>query len=322
MNLATRCTECGTVFRVVPDQLKVSEGWVRCGRCSAVFNAQEQLFDLDAPPTPAVEPAPVPDAQGSPPSPSHDEAQAVDRTPTAVDRATGGSVDEPAPPGNDFEAPAEQGLPQAAARQDEWADDGGATRVTIGVAAVAAGGAAVRLDADETYVTPSFMKPASQKGIWEQPAMRGALVGLSLVLALAWLVQAAIVWRDELATRVPMALPALTALCGALGCEVGAPRRIEQLSVDASGLNRIDGAPLHRLTVTLRSRAEVALLMPAVELTLTDAQGKLIARRVIEAVELGATQPTIEAGAELPLQALLSTGDRRIAGYTVELFYP
>ena len=51
MSLATRCTSCGTVFRVVQDQLKVSEGWVRCGRCDAVFNALEGLFDLgrDAP---------------------------------------------------------------------------------------------------------------------------------------------------------------------------------------------------------------------------------------------------------------------------------
>ena len=47
MSLATRCVSCGTVFRVVQDQLKVSEGWVRCGRCGDVFNALEGLFDLD-----------------------------------------------------------------------------------------------------------------------------------------------------------------------------------------------------------------------------------------------------------------------------------
>jgi predicted Zn finger-like uncharacterized protein len=52
MSLATRCTSCGTVFRVVQDQLKVSEGWVRCGRCESVFNALEGLLDLDRePPT-------------------------------------------------------------------------------------------------------------------------------------------------------------------------------------------------------------------------------------------------------------------------------
>jgi predicted Zn finger-like uncharacterized protein len=47
MSLATRCTACHTTFRVVQDQLKVSEGWVRCGRCNEVFNALEGLFDLE-----------------------------------------------------------------------------------------------------------------------------------------------------------------------------------------------------------------------------------------------------------------------------------
>lgn len=48
MSLATACPSCNTVFRVVQDQLKVSEGWVRCGNCHKVFNAIEHLFDLDS----------------------------------------------------------------------------------------------------------------------------------------------------------------------------------------------------------------------------------------------------------------------------------
>lgn len=47
MSLVTRCTTCSTVFRVVQDQLKVSSGWVRCGRCGEVFNALQTLFDLE-----------------------------------------------------------------------------------------------------------------------------------------------------------------------------------------------------------------------------------------------------------------------------------
>lgn len=45
--LATRCLACGTAFRVVQDQLRVSEGWVRCGRCGEVFNGLSRLFDLE-----------------------------------------------------------------------------------------------------------------------------------------------------------------------------------------------------------------------------------------------------------------------------------
>ena len=50
MSLATRCPTCGTIFRVVQDQLKVSEGWVRCGQCHEVFHGIEALFDLDSDP--------------------------------------------------------------------------------------------------------------------------------------------------------------------------------------------------------------------------------------------------------------------------------
>ncbi|MEY2655157.1 MAG: hypothetical protein RLZZ524_2185, partial [Pseudomonadota bacterium] len=50
MTLATSCPSCGTVFKVIEDQLKVSEGWVRCGHCHSVFNALEGLFDLGARP--------------------------------------------------------------------------------------------------------------------------------------------------------------------------------------------------------------------------------------------------------------------------------
>lgn len=39
MSLVTRCPACGTAFKVVRDQLRISDGWVRCGRCSEVFDA-------------------------------------------------------------------------------------------------------------------------------------------------------------------------------------------------------------------------------------------------------------------------------------------
>lgn len=44
MSLTTRCPACRTLFKVVPDQLRVSEGWVRCGQCDEVFDASAQLL--------------------------------------------------------------------------------------------------------------------------------------------------------------------------------------------------------------------------------------------------------------------------------------
>ncbi len=45
MSLVTRCTACGTLFKVVADQLKISDGWVRCGQCAHVFDAHANLVD-------------------------------------------------------------------------------------------------------------------------------------------------------------------------------------------------------------------------------------------------------------------------------------
>lgn len=50
MRLITRCPACGTLFKVVPDQLRISEGWVRCGHCAEVFDATAHLHDPDAQP--------------------------------------------------------------------------------------------------------------------------------------------------------------------------------------------------------------------------------------------------------------------------------
>lgn len=47
MALATTCPQCKTSFRVVPDQLKLRRGYVRCGRCRHVFAGIEHLRYVD-----------------------------------------------------------------------------------------------------------------------------------------------------------------------------------------------------------------------------------------------------------------------------------
>lgn len=75
------------MFKVVPDQLKISDGWVRCGHCADVFDATLYL-DTWKPPVSATEadesprervPVPAPERQvAQPPSPPPAEDQAED----------------------------------------------------------------------------------------------------------------------------------------------------------------------------------------------------------------------------------------------------
>ena len=73
MSQITRCPSCATLFKVVPDQLRISEGWVRCGQCKEVFDATLSLQEAPAPaadpvagatgPAPAPSPGPAPQSQ-------------------------------------------------------------------------------------------------------------------------------------------------------------------------------------------------------------------------------------------------------------------
>lgn len=63
--MLTRCPYCGTTFRVTPEQLKIREGQVRCGKCRRVFDAlralvEEQPQRAPPPPPPAAAPEPAP----------------------------------------------------------------------------------------------------------------------------------------------------------------------------------------------------------------------------------------------------------------------
>ena len=100
-------------------------------------------------------------------------------------------------------------------------------------------------------------------------------------------------------------------------------------------------APLtFAVTITGPIKATPRVALPSLELTLTDTQDQAQLRRVLSPAELGATAPTLAAGAEfsgvLAIRVLNSPPDAsasqppsarpsaplRIAGYRVLAFYP
>ena len=173
---------------------------------------------------------------------------------------------------------------------------------------------------------PNFVRRAARAQRWQQPRVRVALA-LGCVLALALLAaQAAYSERGLLAAQFPSTRPALAAACAALDCRVEAARSIDSLVVDSSGLVRVEKSSLYKLTLALHNRSTLAVALPALDLTLSDSQGKTLARRVLRGPELGLTEATLAGGRDLALQATLQTtwqpAADGVAGYTIELFYP
>ncbi|MGQ0712029.1 MAG: zinc-ribbon and DUF3426 domain-containing protein [Rhodoferax sp.] len=118
MSLITRCPACGTCFKVVPDQLRVSEGWVRCGQCDEVFDGNAQLQGAALAAAPAAVSAPPQDA----PVPADGQgAAAAGTAPLAQGPQEASSFPQSLPP--DFSAAAELPLPDGS----ESASDAGLT---------------------------------------------------------------------------------------------------------------------------------------------------------------------------------------------------
>ena len=400
MSLATRCTACGTAFRVVQDQLKVSEGWVRCGRCNEVFNAVAGLFDLEresperwqktaearpSDPGQKADPAATNDPRESDVAaeeaqsaiPADDPAISADATApgAAIEVAHAYTSDQQpyhdAPFRDDkTEQEPEDEHPQVRkdqrdvaahdgpgvvdeqktdghpfwVRRGQWrrappADVDQRDRLDFSDARFDSDHLGDNADVDETVdashgtlspvptlsnsvASPEFVRRADVRARWQQPKVRAGLAFAALALASALLLQAGHHFRDSSAARWPALKPALARWCALASCTIEAPRRIDEVSVESTALSRAPGGDSFRLAVTLRSRSALPVAVPWIDLSLTDPGGKLVARKAIASRDLNPAAIVLQPGAEVVLQASLNARDPRVAGYTVEIFYP
>jgi predicted Zn finger-like uncharacterized protein len=417
MSLATRCTSCGTIFRVVQDQLKVSDGWVRCGRCNEVFNAMEGLFDLqreapqrargDPPAAPAgsgttreaPRPGSWPTADGAPapssltwarPAPvgiaSEDEAALGDTAVAKVMRelathehgaitkgqsAAVAGVPSP-PPRPPARGPSARGAPEWRDPEDEnvsilpaddlhpaFADATFPESVVAGVEPAETLPSAIEPSQLESQTTrprppsrprpssrsssrssrsrssrsrssrsseqaaPGFLRKAAQEARWRRPWVRALLLLVVLALNAVLAGQMAYHWRDRVAAQWPGARPWLAAACSVFNCQLQPPRAIDAIVVESTTLTRLDGVPEgYRLTVVLRNRAAYEVLQPYLDLSLTDGDGLVVARRALTPGDFRARPAVLPQQSETALQLAMVIEGHRVAGYTVAAFYP
>jgi predicted Zn finger-like uncharacterized protein len=331
VSLATRCTSCGTVFRVVQDQLKVSEGWVRCGRCEQVFNALEGLFDLERTGMMGLDEAdrasladlPHPDdaltehqVEGSVEEDEDDPllVQKIDAHLFGTRRA------ESAPAPSTLVSKRDR-LDFDDARFDTDLFDDEVDEPVMAPMVAPETAPPPEPAAPPAPVAPEFLRQAQRRARWQRPRVRLALGVIGALFAIGLSLQTAHHFRDMLAAQWPSTRPALVAWCEVAGCTVGTPRRIDDIVVDSTALTKL-GDDSFRLAVNLRNRGAVQVMLPSVELSLTDLSGQLLARRVLAPQDFRAAGAPLAPGAELALQVPLSVGPLRVSGFTVEVFYP
>lgn len=320
MSLATRCTACGTIFRIVEDQLRVSDGWVRCGRCAEIFDARELLFDIEQETPPAWPAAFSPPPIAAAPQPESVPAARPAEAPLEPSLTASTEHTNPAETAP-TDWPAEN-----TRREPRWVDESEPPSSTPAAAQAwhpdATPTMSAKPEAAPPAPVPEFMRQAESSARWNRPSMRLAMVLVASLLTLLLAIQAMLHFRDALAAAHPTLRGGLQSVCSLLGCEVRPWRRIEALSLESTSLNPVSSTGGYKLNLTLRNKSTVDLAPPWVELSLTDATGAPFARRVLEPKVLSPRLALVGAESEHTLTFGFSTGNQRVSGYSVNIFYP
>ncbi|MBI1906433.1 MAG: zinc-ribbon domain-containing protein [Rhodocyclales bacterium] len=170
--------------------------------------------------------------------------------------------------------------------------------------------------------TPAFLyhaePPSTHRWLW------GLMTGM---LAGTLAVQAAYLFREDIARKWPQTRPWYLELCVHLGCTVPLPRVASAITIESSNLESDPHDPRQFiLSARVRNQAPHPQQYPHLELTLTDGRDRPVVRRVIapdEWVPGGAEEsgisPRAEVEASVPFAA---TGPVSAVGYRVYAFYP
>jgi predicted Zn finger-like uncharacterized protein len=326
------------MFRVVPDQLRVSDGWVRCGQCDEVFDASAHLHTelTSEPVTPAEAVENTDGLLSATLEETSGDAEQSNGVAEVVAQAVG--LDPPPPISNWDPVRKDPFLDKSALDSQGFANahDGELSRPdAFSLPPGENGPVPKELNAfplsDSSFKAASegpevsFMRGARSPSVWRRPLVRVVLSLVCLLLCFLLLVQVVVQERDRIAAGQSDAKAFLKPLCAALSCTISPMRQIESVVIDSSSFSKVR-SDVFRLQFTLRNSARVDVATPAVELTLTDLQDQSVVRRVFKPDEFGAEHDAIPAGSELavvlPVSVKLAGNAERFAGYRLLAFYP
>lgn len=320
MSLLTRCPACETLYRLVPDQLRISQGWVKCGQCSEIFDASQNLVELAL--AEEQEPKKNETEPGDPSSPLTGEAlEGNENCLVESVQAEGEPADKPDWVNTrDIEIVADapdqvttEAIPEdVSAPLATFPPPSQALPTTVQMATEPGVGASFlqdKVDQREPYAS------------WLRAVLYVVMAGLVVGLG-----GQNVYWeREKLAAAYPSLKPVLQRICAPIGCSVTALQRIDALTIDAAAFQRIS-EDTYRLTFVLKNQSDLMLALPSVELTLTDVQDQPVIRRVLNPSELFDSSVELGDGSDRSVIRLIQIKQsellQRVVGYRLLAFYP
>lgn len=174
------------------------------------------------------------------------------------------------------------------------------------------------------------------------PAFSGSNEGMSMVGILLWGIgcffamilacgQLVYIFRNDIATSVPVLRPTLEAMCARLKCEVSLPRYldkivIEKTSLDQPGIVAQEGQPSEQiLRLTMRNEFGKSQPWPTLMIQLTDPSSTVVVRKVLTPADY--LPPTLLGQSFAPYQEVklampLTVNGMQITGFHIQHYFP
>ncbi len=285
MSLITCCPACQTMFKVSGEDLRVSDGWVRCGNCDGVFDASAHLV--------------MPPVQEESVAPAEPDAAAQVLV-TPQPQANASSADRPSL----FRAAASD---ESQKLEPEFVDEAELVAESESVAEMPAMGRVepgpVALRREDRSARPSFAdEPVSfstHSGTRRSP-WRVVFGLLALTLLLGALVAGARHERQTLVQHVPALLPVFDGLCALSACEVQAPSLPAAIVIEGATIEEV-ASPEFKVQLLLKNAGSVAVSLPSLNVTLTGLQGEVLANHVATPAQFAPGAARLNPGAPMSL---------------------
>jgi predicted Zn finger-like uncharacterized protein len=321
MALATTCPQCKTSFKVVPDQLKLRRGLVRCGVCQHVFSGIDYISQV----------LPISSKQAAPkvetPSVEEDLNTAFFIPDTVLAPTTQMMTEAFENRVNRESAELAKPPSSIKLREDDKLLRKGAPKSSLFDQAEEREFSAVNFFSGE--------EPRNgMNGFANRSEVFLALAGIALVGLL--LLQLLIGARHSLAAHFPTLSPTIDSISSIVGLEVENPRALDRLTIESFELQASANPGLYSLSAILRNGATHVVRWPALELSLTDSSGGILLKKVLLPEEylksmlpaLGsldasaAEKAGLKPNGELPLKLAIEVADINPSGFSAALFYP
>lgn len=340
MSLLTRCPACETLYKLVPDQLRISQGWVKCGQCSQIFDASQHLIQI-------ASAAEMPPVVVAPPHSTGPDEVAQDEQPLQPDipvLATPGAVAAPQDaaqevscavadvlavipePAAQATTPAPETNPESvwpttqaqdeptpvsseAAQAADVMSQNPPAQAVLGAAeaeASQAGGESNTLAVAEPALAPEAVSDQVSFLTAHRPrsvwlTRLGHLgLGLAAFLLALGLLLQWLYWERD---RLAATYPQWKPFLQQF-CQ---PLNCQLNALQHIDSIIIDAAAFHkledatyRLSFTVKNQSQLPLALPAIELTLTDTQDQVIIRRILLQQALFANADDLLAGSVRP----------------------